>query len=185
MPKDPYQIQRLLTTKNGTFTYYSLAELENQGHNINKLPFSIRILLENALRNFDNFAVTEEDIKTILAWQPAGSDKDIPFKPGRVLMQDFTGVPAVVSSIFVIRARSMEEAAEIARKCPVYEMNGSVEVRAIEQFCKLSEERLLFPVFFAGLSFLLSVLEKDYHQIALLMVRGRNNRARPNKRIAG
>ena len=108
MSKDPYQIKKLLTTKNNTFTFYSLAELEKQGHNINHLPFSIRILLENALRNFDDFAITKENIETILNWQPAGSDKDIPFKPARVLMQDFTGVPAVVD-IASLRA-------EIARK---------------------------------------------------------------------
>ena len=108
MSKDPYQIKKLLTTKNNTFTFYSLAELEKQGHNIGKLPFSIRILLENALRNFDDFAITKENIETILNWKPAGSDKDIPFKPARVLMQDFTGVPAVVD-IASLRA-------EIARK---------------------------------------------------------------------
>lgn len=108
MLKDPYQIKKLLNTKNGTYTYYSLAELEKQGHAINKLPFSIRILLENALRNFDDFAITPENIETILQWKPVGSDKDIPFKPARVLMQDFTGVPAVVD-IASLRA-------EIARK---------------------------------------------------------------------
>lgn len=108
MSKDPYQIKKLLTTKTGTFTYYSLAELNKQGHDIHKLPFSIRILLENALRNFDDFAITKENIETILHWQPKGSDKDIPFKPARVLMQDFTGVPAVVD-IASLRA-------EIARK---------------------------------------------------------------------
>lgn len=108
MSKDPYQIKKLLNTKNGTFTYYSLVELEKQGHNISKLPFSIRILLENALRNFDDFAITKENIETILNWKPKGSDKDIPFKPARVLMQDFTGVPAVVD-IASLRA-------EIARK---------------------------------------------------------------------
>lgn len=108
MIKDPYQIKRLLTTKNGTYTYYSLAELEKQGYEINKFPFSIRILLENVLRNLDDFAVTKEHIETILQWKPGGSDKDIPFKPARVLMQDFTGVPAVVD-IASLRA-------EIARK---------------------------------------------------------------------
>ncbi len=108
MSKDAYKIKRLLTTKNGTFTYYSLAELEKQGYKISKLPFSIRILLENALRNFDDFAVSKENIETILHWEPSGSDKDIPFKPARVLMQDFTGVPAVVD-IASLRA-------EIARK---------------------------------------------------------------------
>lgn len=108
MAKDPYKIKKLLNTKNGTFTYYSLPELEKQGHNISKLPFSIRILLENVLRNFDDFAVTNENIETLLKWKPTGSDKDIPFKPARVLMQDFTGVPAVVD-IASLRA-------EIARK---------------------------------------------------------------------
>lgn len=108
MNKDPYQIKKLLNTKNGTYTYYSLAELEKQGHGISKLPFSIRILLENVLRNFDDFAITRESIETILNWKPIASDKDIPFKPARVLMQDFTGVPAVVD-IASLRA-------EIARK---------------------------------------------------------------------
>jgi len=108
MTKDPYQIKKILNTSNGDFTYYSLTELHKQGHNIDKLPFSIRILLENALRNFDDFSVTEENIETLLHWKPKGSDKDIPFKPARVLMQDFTGVPAVVD-IAALRA-------EVARK---------------------------------------------------------------------
>jgi aconitate hydratase len=96
MQNDIYQIKRLLTTKNRTFSYYSLAEMENQGFNIKKMPFSIRILLENVLRNYDDFAITKENIETLLNWKPEASDKDIPFKPARVLMQDFTGVPAVV-----------------------------------------------------------------------------------------
>ncbi|MCW3094294.1 MAG: aconitate hydratase 1 [Ferruginibacter sp.] len=108
MAKDPYQVKKLLNTKNGTFTYYNLGELEQQGRDVKRLPFSIRILLENALRNLDNFTVTSEHVETILNWDPAGSDKDIPFKPARVLMQDFTGVPAVVD-IASLRA-------EIARK---------------------------------------------------------------------
>ncbi|MBX2942656.1 MAG: aconitate hydratase AcnA [Cyclobacteriaceae bacterium] len=108
MSKDPYKIKKSLTTKNGAFNYFSLEELVKQGHAIEKLPFSIRILLENALRNFDGFAVTKENIETLLHWQPKGSDKDIPFKPARVLMQDFTGVPAVVD-IAALRA-------EVARK---------------------------------------------------------------------
>jgi aconitate hydratase len=108
MAKDIYQIKKLLNTKNGTFTYYSLPELVKQGFSIPKLPFSIRILLENALRNFDDFGVTRENIETLLNWKPVVSDKDIPFKPARVLMQDFTGVPAVVD-IASLRA-------EIARK---------------------------------------------------------------------
>lgn len=74
----------------------SLAQQEQNGKNIARLPFSIRILLENVLRNQDNFAITEEHVNTLLNWEPAGTDKEVPFKPARVLMQDFTGVPAVV-----------------------------------------------------------------------------------------
>ena len=96
MSDHPFKIEKELNTSLGKLKYFSLAELEKQGHNISKLPFSIRILLENALRNYDNFAITKENIETLLHWKPEASDKDIPFKPARVLMQDFTGVPAVV-----------------------------------------------------------------------------------------
>lgn len=108
MSNDIYQIKKLLNTKNGTYTYYSLSEMQAKGFDIEKMPFSIRILLENVLRNFDDFAITKENIETLLHWKPQTSDKDIPFKPARVLMQDFTGVPAVVD-IASLRA-------EVARK---------------------------------------------------------------------
>jgi aconitate hydratase len=96
MSLNPYSTLKKLQTTKGEFNYWSLAELQKQGYAISRLPFSIRILLENALRNFDDFAITKENIDTILGWTPQASDKDIPFKPARVLMQDFTGVPAVV-----------------------------------------------------------------------------------------
>lgn len=108
MKKDIFNIKKPLTVEGKTYNYYSLPDLQKQGYAIEKLPFSIRILLENALRNFDEFSVTRENIDTLLNWQPKGSDKDIPFKPARVLMQDFTGVPAVVD-IAALRA-------EVARK---------------------------------------------------------------------
>ena len=108
MEKDIFQIKKNLQTKEGNYIYYSLAELQKQGYKIDQLPFSIRILLENTLRNYDGFSITKENIETLLNWTPKGSDKDIPFKPARVLMQDFTGVPAVVD-IAALRA-------EVARK---------------------------------------------------------------------
>ncbi|MCO6460360.1 MAG: aconitate hydratase AcnA [Saprospiraceae bacterium] len=77
-----------------SYKYSSLKDLGEE--NINHLPFSIRILLENVLRNFDGFSITEEHVSTLLNWKPDTDDKDIPFMPGRILMQDFTGVPAVV-----------------------------------------------------------------------------------------
>ena len=91
MGNDIFKIKRSLDVNGKSLTYYSLPELQKQGYAIEKLPFSIRILLENALRNYDDFAITRENIETILNWKPKAVDKDIPFKPARVLMQDFTG----------------------------------------------------------------------------------------------
>ena len=67
---DLFGIVRDLATPNGSVKYYSLAELQKQGYNISKLPYSIRILLENALRNYDGFAITKENVETVLGWTP-------------------------------------------------------------------------------------------------------------------
>ena len=91
-------IIKSLETKKGTFSIASLNEFAqlNIG-DPNKLPFSIKILLESALRNYDDYQVTLDDIKNIVSWSPKSSEaKDIAFKPGRVVLQDFTGVPCVV-----------------------------------------------------------------------------------------
>src|SRR5690606_17639918 len=62
-----------------------------------RLPYSIRILLESCLRNLDDFIVTEKDVKNLSAWDAKNvAPVEIPFNPGRVVLQDFTGVPAVV-----------------------------------------------------------------------------------------
>lgn len=80
---------------NGTkYQYSSLKDLPTG--TVEHLPFSIRILLENVLRNYDGFSITDEHVETLINWSPDTADKDIPFKPARILMQDFTGVPAVV-----------------------------------------------------------------------------------------
>ena len=63
---------------------------------ISKLPFTVRVLLENTIRNQDGLGVTEEHIRILENWNPKGADNDVPYKPARVLMQDFTGVPAIV-----------------------------------------------------------------------------------------
>ncbi|MCC5932234.1 MAG: aconitate hydratase AcnA [Cyclobacteriaceae bacterium] len=96
MMQDIYKVKQKLHSSGETFTYWSLKLLEDQGYTISNLPFSIRVLLENVLRNHDDFGVTRENIETLLQWNPKVSEKDIPYKPARVLMQDFTGVPAVV-----------------------------------------------------------------------------------------
>ncbi|AES88126.1 putative aconitate hydratase [Medicago truncatula] len=75
--------------------FYSLPSLNDP--RIDKLPYSIRILLESAIRNCDNFQVTKEDVEKIIDWENTSTKQvEIPFKPARVLLQDFTGVPAVV-----------------------------------------------------------------------------------------
>ncbi|KAL4280361.1 hypothetical protein GQ457_03G026810 [Hibiscus cannabinus] len=75
--------------------FYSLPALNDP--RIDKLPYSIRILLESAVRNCDNFQVKKEDVEKIIDWENTSPKQvEIPFKPARVLLQDFTGVPAVV-----------------------------------------------------------------------------------------
>uniref|UniRef100_M4DF93 Aconitate hydratase n=1 Tax=Brassica campestris TaxID=3711 RepID=M4DF93_BRACM len=75
--------------------FYSLPALNDP--RIEKLPYSIRILLESAIRNCDNFQVTKEDVEKIIDWEKTSPKQvEISFKPARVLLQDFTGVPAVV-----------------------------------------------------------------------------------------
>lgn len=75
--------------------FYSLPALNDP--RIDRLPFSIRILLESAIRNCDNFHVSKDDVERILDWEnTAPKQVEIPFKPARVLLQDFTGVPSVV-----------------------------------------------------------------------------------------
>ena len=78
-------------------TLWKLSALEAAGHaELSKLPYTIRVLLESALRNCDGFLVTEDDVKRIAGWEPNGERAEIPFLPSRVILQDFTGVPAVV-----------------------------------------------------------------------------------------
>jgi aconitate hydratase len=80
-----------------TFTYFSLSKFADSGFSdINRFPFSIKILLENLLRNEDSFLFTAKDIKNLALWNTSGETGELPFLPARVLLQDFTGVPAVV-----------------------------------------------------------------------------------------
>jgi aconitate hydratase len=80
-----------------TFEIHRLEFLEKQGvADLSKLPFSLRILLENLLRCEDGRFVHAEDIRALAAWRPGAPEKEIAFMPSRVLLQDFTGVPAVV-----------------------------------------------------------------------------------------
>ncbi|SOV17825.1 iron regulatory protein [Plasmodium gaboni] len=91
---NPFEhIQRTLNAKN--YYYYDINELNDS--RIKSLPFSIRVLLESAVRNCDNLKVSEKNVETILGWKEnCKKKKEVPFMPARVLLQDLTGVPCIV-----------------------------------------------------------------------------------------
>src|SRR5213594_1457079 len=95
---DPFGARVALATPAGNLPIYRLDRLgKSLGVSTERLPFSIKVLLESALRNCDGYQVTEEDVGRLARWSPApGEQVEIPFKPGRVILQDFTGVPCVV-----------------------------------------------------------------------------------------
>lgn len=114
--KNPFKfLEKKIEINGELFHYFDIAYFEQ----ISKLPYSIRVLLESALRNCDNFHIKESDVTTILNWaeykgqgivQSANEKEyEIPFKPSRVILQDFTGVPAgdddhdffLLSNIFI------------------------------------------------------------------------------------
>ena len=96
--EDPFSSISTFETANGDVgEFYNLNVLESLGIcNLKSLPFTIRCLLEAALRRCDGFLITEEDVRNIAAWSPRMLPSEIPFSPSRVILQDFTGVPAVV-----------------------------------------------------------------------------------------
>jgi aconitate hydratase len=95
---DSFKCLRPLKVGSKTYAYFSLPAAEKNGlKGISRLPFSLKVLLENLLRNEDGRSVTREEIQAVAQWlKNRTSDREIAFRPARVLMQDFTGVPAVV-----------------------------------------------------------------------------------------
>src|SRR5580700_5212201 len=95
---DSFRCCKPLKVGSKTYAYYSLAAAEKNGlKGISRLPFTLKILLENLLRNEDGRSVAKEDLQAIAQWlKTKTSDREVAFRPARVLMQDFTGVPAVV-----------------------------------------------------------------------------------------
>src|SRR5512140_2153906 len=97
MQKDLFNSRAILKTSHGDYIIYRLDALEKAGLvKLTKLPFSIRVMLEAALRQCNDREITQADVRNIAAWKPKGERPGIPFLPARVIMQDFTGVPAVV-----------------------------------------------------------------------------------------
>ncbi|KAK5867004.1 hypothetical protein PBY51_011528 [Eleginops maclovinus] len=82
------------TLKDGKIQFFNLQKLSDPRYD--KLPLSVRVLLEAAVRNCDGFFTKEEDVQNILDWQQQQSKAEVPFSPARVLLQDFTGIPAMV-----------------------------------------------------------------------------------------
>jgi len=95
---DSFKSAKTLKVGKKTYAYYSLPAAEKAGlKGISRLPFSMKVLLENLLRHEDGRTITKQDIQAVAQWlKTKTSDRDIAFRPARVLMQDFTGVPAVV-----------------------------------------------------------------------------------------
>ena len=95
---DTFKSRRTLTAGGKTYVYFSLAAAEQNGlKGVSRLPYSLKILLENLLRHEDGNTVTANDIRAVVGWlDKKSSDREIAFRPARVLMQDLTGVPAVV-----------------------------------------------------------------------------------------
>ncbi len=96
--QDIFGARSSLETGSGPAILYSLKSLEKAGHSaVARLPFSIKVLLESLLRNCDGTLVTKEDVVALAEWNAkAPAAREVPFKPARVILQDFTGVPAVV-----------------------------------------------------------------------------------------
>ncbi len=95
---NPFESLEAFNTGSQNAYLYRLSRLADQGLCVvERLPYSIRLLLESALRNCDGQTVTEEDVRNLASWTAAApAQVEIPFKPARVVLQDFTGVPAVV-----------------------------------------------------------------------------------------
>ncbi len=96
--QDRFGARAVLSTGDGSVVIYRLQRLEEQGiAPVSRLPYSIKVLLEAVLRQCDGSLITEEDVIALARWQPRQTTaREIPFKPARVVMQDFTGVPGVV-----------------------------------------------------------------------------------------
>src|SRR5699024_4161480 len=94
--QNAFQAKKQFDLNGKTYNYYRLKALEEAGiGNIDRLPFSIRVLLESLIRQHDGHVIKDEHVKSLANWGKDATE-DVPFKPSRVILQDFTGVPAVL-----------------------------------------------------------------------------------------
>lgn len=145
------QAKKSFEVRGKSYTYYDLKSLEEQGlTKISKLPYSIRDLLESVLRQEDDFVITDDHIKALAHFGKEGNEGEVPFKPSRVILQDFTGVPAVVDLASLRKAMNDVggDINKINPEVPVdLVIDHSVQVdsyanpRALERNMKLEFER--------------------------------------------
>jgi aconitate hydratase len=111
--------RKTLSVDGKDYTYYDITSLQEFGlGNISKLPCSLKILLEAALRNYDDNLVTMEHIKSIASWSGQSTSDEIPFTPSRIILQDFTGVPVVVD-LAAMRTAMHESGADASKINPI------------------------------------------------------------------
>ena len=116
---DPFGALRTVELPEGPTACYALTRLEDEGlTTLDRLPFSIRVMLENVLRHAGGGHATRDDVARVAAWSPENAGHDFPFMPSRVVLQDFTGVPAVVD-LAAMRTGLAEMGGDPARINPV------------------------------------------------------------------
>ena len=116
---DTFKTRSTLTVGSSSFEIFRFAKLDDAGFDIKHLPFSLKVLLENLLRREDGQTVTAAHIESLAKWQPAAEPStEIAFMPARVIMQDFTGVPAVVD-LAAMRAATKRLGGDPARINPL------------------------------------------------------------------
>jgi aconitate hydratase len=95
MDKDSFGARTALDVGGRKYTIFSLPALERRGFTLTRLPYSIKVMLENVLRREDGVVVTADQVEAVARWQPQPGEREFSFMPARVLLQDFTGVPVV------------------------------------------------------------------------------------------
>jgi aconitate hydratase len=95
MAKDSFGARTTLAVDGQTYTIHKLEALERRGFNLSRMPYSIKVMVENVLRREDGLVVNSEQVETVARWSPKPPEREFSFMPARVLLQDFTGVPVV------------------------------------------------------------------------------------------
>ena len=135
--QDTLKARRTLNVGSTKYDYYSLAAAAEKLGDVSRLPFSLKILLENLLRWEDGSTVTVDDVQAVADWlKTKSSDREIAYRPARVLMQDFTGVPAVVDPAALREALTKLGGAPRARRGESADLARSRATAAITKWLR-------------------------------------------------